>query len=105
MQSAPAILLAILMLVIPATGIRADDPPAVGKRTELEDRLKSGLRARQPAEVEFIEAVVQRVRRGELPGKLVDSTYLWALQRQKKYPYPLFERALRLQADRLGIDL
>ena len=45
------------------------------------------------------------VRTGALPAKLVDSTYLWAIQRQRKYPYPLFERALRIQADRLGVDL
>lgn len=105
MHAATIFLLAILSLAIPAATLRAEDPPAVGKRTALEDRLKTGLRARRPEEFEFIEQVAQRVREGQLPGKLVDSTYLWAIQRQKKYPYPLFERALRIQADRLGIDL
>jgi hypothetical protein len=105
MPSAKAILLAILLLAIPTATLRADDPPAVGKVAGLEDRLKTGLRARQPEEFEFIKQVARLVREGQLPGKLVDSTYLWAIQRQQKYPYPLFKRALRLQADRLGVDL
>jgi hypothetical protein len=109
MQPAKALLLAILLLVIPTViptaMLRADDPPAVGKVAGLEDRLKTGLRARQPEEFEFIKQVARLVREGQLPGKLVDSTYLWAIQRQQKYPYPLFKRALRLQADRLGVDL
>ena len=78
---------------------------AVGKVADLETRLKTGLRARRPEEHRFIERVVLLVREGNLPGKLVDSTYLWAIERQQKYPYPLFERALRIQADRLGLDL
>jgi hypothetical protein len=45
------------------------------------------------------------VRTGGLPAKVVDSTYQWALRRQQKHPYPLFERALRIQAGRLGVDL
>ena len=105
MPSAKAILLAILLLAIPTATLRADDPPAVGKVAGLEDRLKTGLRARQPEEFEFIRQVARLVREGQLPGKLVDSTYLWAIQRQQKYPYPLFRRALRLQADRRGVDL
>ena len=71
----------------------------------LEDRLKTGLKARRPEENAFLEEVARLVRMGELPVKLVDSTYLWALQRQQKYPYPLFERAIRIQAGRIGVDL
>ena len=105
MRSIKSLLLAISTLAVPAAAVRADEPPAVGKRTALEDRLKTGLRARRPEEFAFIEDVARLVRIGRLPEKTVDSTYLWALKRQQKYPYPLFERAMRIQADRLGIDL
>ena len=105
MRLAKAILLAGVLIACRPAMLHGDEPPAVGKVAGLEDRLKTGLRARRPEEHRFIERVVQLVRKGNLPGKLVDSTYLWAVERQQKYPYPLFERALRIQADRLGIDL
>jgi len=72
---------------------------------DLEDQLKTGLRARSPEDVAFIKDVVSRVQRGELPAKLVNSTYIWAIQHQRKYPFPAFERALRIQADKLGVGL
>lgn len=84
---------------------RGDDLPPAGRAAGLEDRLKAGLRAQLPAEEDFIEKVVLLVRTGKLPGKLVDSTYIWAIERRKEYPFPAFEKALRLQADRLGVRL
>jgi hypothetical protein len=105
MHSIKPLLLAISILAIPIAAARADEPAAAGRRTALEDRLKTGLRPRRPEEIGFIEDVAQLVRMGRLPEKIVDSTYLWAIQRQRKYPYPLFERALRIQADRLGVEL
>jgi hypothetical protein len=49
--------------------------------------------------------VARLVNAGRLPRKLVDSTFMWALRRRTSYPFPAFERALRLQADQLGVDL
>ncbi|MFM8495276.1 MAG: hypothetical protein ACKOEM_07075 [Planctomycetia bacterium] len=99
-------LLAVLLLgVAPITVAHAAEPAKVGTVLGLEDRLKTGLKARRPEENAFLEEVARLVRKGELPVKLVDSTYLWALQRQQKYPYPLFERAIRIQAGRIGVDL
>lgn len=98
--------IAVLLLgFAPLATPRAAEPTTVGKVTSLADRLKTGLKARRPEETEFIDEVAHLVRTGKLPAKLVDSTYLWAIQRQRKYPYPLFERALRIQADRLGVGL
>lgn len=71
----------------------------------LADRLKVGLKARRPEEEEFLEKVATLVLTGKLPRKLVDSTYMWAIRRRQDYPFPAFERALQLQADRLGVDL
>lgn len=96
---------ALLLGLAPAGAARAAEPTTPGTVTSLADRLKTGLKARRPEETEFLDEVAHLVRTGALPAKLVDSTYLWAIQRQRKYPYPLFERALRIQADRLGVDL
>lgn len=71
----------------------------------LADRLKTGLRVKAPRDVQFVETVAERVREGRLPEKLVDSTYLWAVRRGKKYPFPAFEHVIRLQADKLGVPL
>jgi hypothetical protein len=100
------LLLAALLLGFTAPAATyAAEPDKVGTVLGLEDRLKTGLKVRRPEEDAFIEEVARLVRAGELPAKLVDSTYLWALQRQQKYPYPLFERALRIQASRIGVEL
>ena len=105
MHALKAVLLAIALLATPAAVSCADEPAGTATVASLEDRLKTGLRARRPQEVAFIKDVVQLVQRGELPGKLVDSAYLWAIRHQTKYPFPAYERALRIQADRIGIDL
>lgn len=99
-------LLAVLLLGFAQGAVaHAAEPAKVGTVLGLEDRLKTGLKARRPEENAFLEEVARLVRAGELPVKLVDSTYLWALQRQQKFPYPLFERALRIQASRIGVEL
>jgi hypothetical protein len=84
--------------VAPAT---EDEKPAV----TLESRLTTGLKARRPEDVEFVERVAEMVRTGKLPAKVVDSTYLWAIRRRQSYPFPAFQRALRIQADRIGIAI
>lgn len=71
----------------------------------LEDQLKTGLRTRRPEETEFVEEVARLVDSGKLPRKLVDSTFIWAVRRGKRYPFPAFQQAIRLQAEQLGIDL
>ena len=86
---------------------RADDSPRTSGGAEvisLEDQLKTGLRVRRPEEGEFVEEVVRLVNTGRLPRKVVESTYLWAVTRRQTYPFPAFERALRLRAEKLGVD-
>ena len=103
--------LAVLPLVMFAffalTGgwTHAEEPVGGAEVISLEDQLKTGLKARRPEETEFIEEVARLVNTGKLPRKLVDSTFMWALRRRTNYPFPAFERALRLQADQLNVDL
>lgn len=105
MSVRPLVLAVLLLGATPITVARAAEPTRVGTILDLEDRLTTGLKARRPEDVAFIKEVARLVRDGGLPIKVVDSTYFWALQRQQKYPFPLFERALRIRADRLGVDL
>lgn len=88
---------------------RADDVASAtddGKTAvTLESRLTTGLKARRPEDVEFVERVAEMVRTGQLPAKIVDSTFLWAVRRRQSYPFPAFQRALRIQADHLGIAI
>jgi len=89
----------------------AEDPPP-GTSTpmpgltvaDLEQQLKSGLKARRPVEFDFIKSIVQKVKDKELSIDLVQSTYLWARRRQP-YPYPYFERGLKERASKAGIEL
>ena len=96
---------ALLLCLAPASAVRAAEPATANKVLGLEDQLKTGLRARSSEDVAFIKDVVSLVQRGELPVKLVNSTFIWAIQHQRKYPFPAFERALRIQAERIGVDL
>jgi hypothetical protein len=70
----------------------------------LKQQLETGLLARTPSEQAFVKQVVVLVESGDLPISLVQSTFLWA-RRQGRYPMPYFERALRLRASTIGIDL
>ena len=106
-QRSPAVFLLMTLALsgVPGTWGRAEEPVGGAEVISLEDQLKTGLKARRPEETEFIDEVARLVNTGRLPRKLVDSTFMWALRRRTNYPFPAFERALRLQADQLGVDL
>lgn len=74
---------------------------------ELKDQLEDGLRARQPRELRFIATVVVMVERGRLPLPIVVSSYRWAREKagRSKHPFPYFERALRILAARIGVEI
>lgn len=101
------VLLLGALLLAPCVSVNASDeaPPRTSPAASLEERLKAGLRTRLPEEDEFVETVAMLVRTGRLPAKLVDSTYVWAIGRRKAYPFPAFEKALRLQAGKIGVRL
>ena len=107
MHRRAVLVVAAIWLVGAAGACRADTPAAGAEEgvASLESRLKTGLRVKAPQDVQFVETVVERVREGRLPEKLVDSTYLWAVRRGKKYPFPAFEHVIRLQAAKLNVPL
>jgi hypothetical protein len=101
--------LVLVMLLVggqsPSSTAQAAEPAGATGVASLADRLAAGLRARLPHEKHFVTEVVALVHAGRLPQKLVDSTYLWAVQRRQAYPFPAFEHALRIQANQLGVAL
>ena len=99
------LLLSLAWSALPAPCTFAEEPVGGAQVISLEDQLSTGLKVRRPEETAFIEEVGRLVNEGKLPRKLVDSTFSWAVRRRQTYPFPAFERALRLQADRLGVGL
>jgi hypothetical protein len=71
---------------------------------DLREQLEKGLRARRPEEFAFIARVVEFVESGQLSSQLVRETFQWA-RRKRPYPYPYFERAMRLRALHVGVLL
>lgn len=85
---------------------RGEEPGAANPRVQvdLQIQLEKGLKCRRPVEFAFVEHVVDMVAEGTLPRGLVDSTFLWA-RRQGRYPFPYFQRGLKVRAARLGISI
>ena len=70
---------------------------------DLKQQLQSHLRPRSPQEFAFIDRVVSMVQRDELPLRTVKATFNWARKKPRQYRFPYFQRALQIEAARLGI--
>ena len=81
--------------------------PMAVEVTDLKLQLEKGLRARRPEEFKFVKLVVTMVENDSLPLPLVKSTFLWARKKAitTRYPFPYFERALRVRAAKQGIKI
>jgi len=71
----------------------------------LEDRLKAGLKCRQPEEFAFVAQVAQLVEDRQLTPELVLSTYRWAVAQRPDFPFYYFQYGLRRRAAAIGVDL
>ncbi len=83
-----------------------------GRKLSLSQQLRVGLRARTKGDKMFIAKVVALVEQGQLPRRLVDSTFLWARDRASRKsrsrelrPMVYFRPALVLRAKRIGVKL
>jgi hypothetical protein len=83
----------------------ADQRAGAEEIADLKDQLKNGLQARRPEDRAFLDRVAKMVESDQLPVELVKSTFQWARTRKKPYPYPYFEKALKLRAAELGITV
>jgi hypothetical protein len=70
---------------------------------ELKDQLYFGLRTFQPEQQAFLDQVVQKVDNQEIPRSMVNIVFVWAKKRNPRVPYPYFEIAMRLLAERRGV--
>jgi hypothetical protein len=70
---------------------------------ELRDQLVFGLRTFQPEQRQFVDLVIQKVESKEISRAMVNVVFVWARKRNPRIPYPYFEIALRLLAERKGV--
>jgi len=76
-----------------------------GSIATLEDQLVYRLRATRDDQRAYIHYVVQRVNENELERSLVIAIERYSLRRNRGYPFPFFERALRYEAAKRGVEL
>jgi hypothetical protein len=70
---------------------------------DLRSQLVFGLRTNLPGQVQFIDSVIAKVESKEIPRAMVNVIFVWARKRNPKIPYPYFEVALRLLAEKRGV--
>jgi hypothetical protein len=98
----------LLLCSLLAAGAFGDDVPLA--RTELEEyevQLNAVLRTRLDEEKAYVHDVLDLVRRGKLPRKLVDKSLVWVRENcdDEDNLFVYFEQVLRRQAQRLRFDL
>ena len=92
-------------VVLAPTGARGATPPRRQRNVgDLQERLEVGLRPRHPDDFAFLKRVVDAVKNDQLPLQTVQVTFNWA-RRRRPYPFPYFQRAVKLQAAKRGVTL
>lgn len=73
---------------------------------DYEQRLNAILKTRRDEEKEFVQRVVNRVKNGDIPERLVETSFKWVQNKRPNtnYPFIYFERVLRIQAKRLEME-
>ena len=70
---------------------------------DLEQQLMAGLNIRREEEKKFVNAVISLVEAKRIPVSLVKSVFHWSRRKNPKVPYPYFERAMRLTAEKINV--
>ncbi len=78
---------------------------SLDRTARLEEQLVNRLRAFDQEKRSYVQMVVKRVREQELDTKLVIAVEQYAIRRNAEFPFPYFERALRYQAGKQGVEL
>ncbi|MBA61745.1 MAG: hypothetical protein CMJ76_05200 [Planctomycetaceae bacterium] len=72
----------------------------------LVSQLKVGLKARKPSEHLFIERIGKLVEKRVLPVSMVLGIFSYARKKHSRYPFPYFQQALRIRAEKeFGVKL
>ena len=100
-----AAVLTVGLLIDAAQSAPTADPKIAPGGITLKEALEKGLKARRKSEFAYIKLVIKKVEEGKLPAKLVERTFLWARDNHQPYPMPYFEKALQIQAKKIGVSL
>lgn len=101
---AATLALAVVLTAATVSATPADRAAEAPRRPPtLAERLKADLRVQLPEDGAYCDAVAALVDEGRLPERLVTSTQAWAVAKGRKYPFPLFRKALETKATRLGL--
>lgn len=99
----------LLGLSIPSfTPLRAQiTGPRVTTRplATLEEQLTNRLKATTDERRDYVRLIVRNVENGRLESKLVVAVERYAIRRNPQFPFPFFERALRYEAAKIGVNL
>jgi hypothetical protein len=80
--------------------------PSVEKgQVRLEDQLVVGLRATRADQRIFLRKVAEFVEKGNFDHARVLAIFEWARQRNDRFPFPYFERAMRFDSKRANVTL
>jgi hypothetical protein len=71
----------------------------------LEEILVNTLRATRNDQKAYIKFLVKQVDRGKLEARLVLAIGKKAIQRNRYYPFPYFERAMHFEANKRNVFL
>lgn len=99
------------VVALALAGVAGSALAQVPRSPALLQRLLVGLKVRTSADRAFVSRVVQLVQLGQLPVKLVDTTYLWARKRAARNSYsannPMiyFRPAMEARAKKLGVTI
>lgn len=108
-------LLTVFLLMLLSNGLSLT---AVAQETDSEDqvelrfrdyeaKIQALLKTRLPEEKEFVTLVMNKVRAGEIPEKMVETSYKWVLNKHPNTnrPFVYFERVLRIQGEKAEIEI
>jgi hypothetical protein len=71
----------------------------------LEEQLVNRLRATTEEKRAYIRLVVQLVEDGQFEQRYVVAIERYAIRKNAQFPFPYFERAMRFEAEKRGIEL
>ena len=71
----------------------------------LEQQLINRLRAISLEQRDYIRFIIRQVELKKLDVKLVVAIERYALRKNREFPFPFFERAIRFEASKRGVAL
>ena len=78
---------------------------ASGRSATLEEQLVNRLRATTADQRVYIKSVVTKVNEKKLDTRLVVAIERYAIRRNRHFPFPFFERAMRYEAAKRRVIL